>query len=209
MNTVYALLWMMNSLLAGPCPTVQETRLLYKQAAGNETTCKNLIARVQSCSAPVDPVLTGYQAAATMMMARYAVNPFSKLSWFRKGRKLLDNTLSQHPHNVELRFLRFTIQTNAPGILGYKDDIPSDKAFLLRAIGQLTDTSLRATICDYLQQSKLLTEQEQQQALQSCFLGDAGCDLLCLTALAAGFPYCLNPPCLLSVLPPAIYGHRR
>lgn len=164
----YFILLVVSGLLPGKCPTVQETRLLYKQAAVNKTACNDLISCIQSCSPAHDPVLTGYQAAATMMMAQYVINPFSKLSWFRKGRKLLDNTLARHPQNIELRFLRFTIQTNAPGMLGYKDEIASDKSFLLNAVGGISDAALQQSICDYLQQSKLLSEGEKKQLQGKC-----------------------------------------
>ncbi|MBO9563916.1 MAG: hypothetical protein J7621_14130 [Niastella sp.] len=167
-KTGYLILLAVNSFLPGKCPTVPEARQLYKQAADNKTACNDLISGAQGCGSASDPVLTGYQAAATMMMAKYVINPFSKLSWFRKGRKLLDNTLAQHPKNIELRFLRFTIQTNAPGMLGYNSDINSDKSFLLNAVGGLTDATLQHSICDYLQQSTLLNEREKKQLQSIC-----------------------------------------
>jgi hypothetical protein len=167
-KTGYLILLAVNSFLSGKCPTVSEARQLYKQATESKTACNNLISSVQSCSSTNDPVLTGYQAAATMMMAQYAINPFSKLSWFRKGRKLLDNTLARHPNNTELRFLRFTIQTNAPGMLGYNDAINTDKSFLLNAVGGLTDATLQQSICDYLLQSKYVSEAEKKQLRSTC-----------------------------------------
>lgn len=167
-KTGFLIVFAINSFLAGKCPTLPEARQLYKQAAESKGACNNLITSVQSCPSASDPVLAGYQAAATMMMAQYVVNPFSKLSWFRKGRKLLDNTLAQHPQHTELRFLRFTVQTNAPGMLGYNDEISADKTFLLHAIDGLTDASLRQSICDYLQQSRHVSEAEKKQLRENC-----------------------------------------
>lgn len=167
-KTGFLIVFVFNSVITNKCPTVPDVRQLYKQAAESKSACNNLITSIQDCPSTSDPVLTGYQAAATMMMAQYVVNPFSKLSWFRKGRKLLDHTLTQHPQHTELRFLRFTIQTNAPGMLGYNDEIGIDKTFLLNAIGEVTDASLRQSICDYLQQSRHLSEAEKKQLRENC-----------------------------------------
>lgn len=144
------------------CPSLPEARALYEQAAGTEKTCTQFITRLQQCPRTGDPAIWGYRGAAIMLMAKHAGSPFSKLSYFRKGRKVLDSALVIHPGDIELRYLRFTIQTNVPSLLGYNDDIKGDKQYLLSHMATVTDSKLYDNIYHYLQQSKYVTEQEKR-----------------------------------------------
>jgi hypothetical protein len=96
------------------------------------------------------PVLVGYKACGTMMMAKYVFNPFSKLSYFRRGKKILETVIAANSDVVELRFLRYSIQTNAPSFLGYNKHIAEDKMFLKKAVPLLNDAAFRTRINDYL-----------------------------------------------------------
>ncbi|MEP6596944.1 MAG: hypothetical protein ABJA71_13410 [Ginsengibacter sp.] len=40
---------------------------------------------------------------------------------------MLDKAMDADAENVELKFLRFTIQTNVPAFLGYSDSINKNK----------------------------------------------------------------------------------
>lgn len=144
------------------CPSLSEARALYEQAAGAEKTCTQFITRLQQCGRPADPAIWGYRGAAIMLMAKHVMSPFSKLSYFKKGRKVLDSALAAHPGDIELRYLRFTIQTNVPSLLGYHDEIGDDKQYLLGHMAGITDNKLYDNIYRYLQQSKYVTAREKQ-----------------------------------------------
>ncbi|WP_276482969.1 hypothetical protein [Paraflavitalea pollutisoli] len=159
--------WIILLSLAGTgaraqCPTLAEARTLYEQAAGAENTCTQFITRLQQCGRTGDPAVWGYRGAAIMLMAKHAGSPFSKLSYFKKGRKVLDSALAAHPGDIELRYLRFTIQTNVPSLLGYNDEIKADKQYLINHLAAVTDNKLYNNIYNYLQQSKYVTGQEKQ-----------------------------------------------
>lgn len=76
------------------------------------------------------PVVRGYKAMAAMMMCKHVSNPVSKLSYFNEGKKELETAVRSDPSNVELRFLRFSTQSNTPAILGYSGDLQSDEKVL-------------------------------------------------------------------------------
>ena len=44
---------------------------------------------------------------------------------------MLEKSISIEPENIELRFLRLTIQANLPSFLGYSENKENDKAFVL------------------------------------------------------------------------------
>jgi hypothetical protein len=144
-------------------PSITEVRLLYQKAAAAEHTCKDLIDLLAPYNEKNSPLLSGYKAGATMMMARYVFSPFSKLSYFNKGKKMMEKAIEADKENPELRFLRFGVQTNIPFFLGYKNDIQTDKLFLLRSISQLSDISLKQFMVAYLNESGELTNIEKQK----------------------------------------------
>lgn len=76
------------------------------------------------------PTAQGYFALATMIQAKRFGNPFTKLSYFNKGKKILEEAIEENPDNPELRFLRFAVQTKVPAILMYYGDLESDQLIL-------------------------------------------------------------------------------
>jgi len=106
-----------------------------------------------------------YYAAAEMTSAQYKISPVSKINAFNSGKKLLEKVILVDSLNAEIRYIRFTIQTNAPGFLGYNKSIHTDKSFLLRNLPALnqTDPELYANIYAYLQSYGKLSNLEKQQ----------------------------------------------
>ncbi len=93
-------------------PSQSEIRVLYQQSALKEEACKKLISILQSYNENNNALFAGYKACATMMMANYAFSPLRKLSYFSKGKNLLEKSIIIQKENIELRFLRFMIQTD-------------------------------------------------------------------------------------------------
>jgi len=143
-------------------PSQSEIRILYQQATTKEEACQKLISILQSYSESSNPLLAGYKASATMMMANYVFNPFRKMSYFSKGKNLLEKSIKKQKDNIELRFLRFAVQTSIPSFLGYGSSIEQDKLVLINAVSKLKDLQLKQLIISFLQQSKYLNAIEKQ-----------------------------------------------
>lgn len=142
-------------------PPIDEVRSLYQKSMNSEDACKKLIDLLEPYKN--DPLYLGYIGCATMVMAKHAFNPFSKLSYFKKGKKMLEEAINSDQHNFELRFLRFTAQTNMPSFLGYDDSINKDKAFILNSFSQIKDARLEAYVLPSLKESKDLTQSEKEK----------------------------------------------
>ena len=139
MNLV--LLVSLSLLLTGGDPGIVQVREMYKQAPAKESYCKQLLQDLKPVNVQ-QPLLYGYKGCATMIMAKHAFNPLNKWSYFRKGKNMLEQAITKDPGNIELRYLRITVQSNAPGFLGYKDKINTDKQFIRDNIGRITDPQL-------------------------------------------------------------------
>ena len=104
-------------LFAGDKDLLKVRDLYYRASANKEDAeifHEYLIAKPEITT----DLLSGYKGISYMIKANYSWNPYNKLSFFNKGKDLLDNAIGKDPSNVELRFLRYCVQANAPGFFG-------------------------------------------------------------------------------------------
>lgn len=140
---------------------VEEVRALYWRSNDDKTACKSMMSKLEDVNQTDDePILLGYKGSAHMMMANHAKDPFKKLSLFNAGKALLDKSIELEPTNTELHFLRFAVQSNTPGFLGYNDHIASDKKIVLQKLPYIEDTDLQRKIIVYLLDSDDLSPAE-------------------------------------------------
>lgn len=155
MKTFALCVWILGcSIYYAEDPSISEVRSLYKRAATEENACYRLMDLLKPYNEDNNPLLLGYKGGVTMVLAKHIFNPIKKLTYFQQGKDLLQKAIEADENNIELRFLRYTIQTNAPAFLGYDNQIVKDKEFLWRSIEQLEDKMLRKQIISYLTQSR-------------------------------------------------------
>jgi hypothetical protein len=137
------------TLISSAANTLAEIRKLYPNIAADEKSCQAIIGKVEKIPQKT-PVLLGYKACATMAMANHTINPISKLRYFNEGKTELEKLISANKGNYELRYLRLTVQSNAPAFLNYSGNVKSDKEFLKSGIANMKDLELKKMIEDYL-----------------------------------------------------------
>ncbi len=140
-------------------PNLERVREMYEEAAINEKACKKLLFLLHDFDENNNPILAGYKAGAKMIMARYAFNPFSKMSYFSNGKKLLERAIEKDSKNTELRFIRFTIQTQAPKFLGYHHAINEDRVLIKNSLDTLRDADLKKCILSFIQNHSMTSFQ--------------------------------------------------
>lgn len=74
-------------------------------------------------------IFRAYQAVAETRMAKHVFWPFKKLSYFNNGKDTLEACIGRS-RNLETVYLRHIVQLNAPGILGYCDNLKADRRFI-------------------------------------------------------------------------------
>ena len=134
-------------------PTIGEIRALYEKSVSDEASCNKLAEILSPYDEENNRLYAGYRASAIMLMAKHVFNPFSKFSYFKKGKSLLEKAIKADENNIELRFLRFNAQTHSPSFLGYDDDIENDKKFLEDSFATIKDEQLKAFLFPYLKKS--------------------------------------------------------
>lgn len=112
-----------------------------------------------------EPLKLAYYAASEMASAQYKFSPVAKLSAFNSGKKKLEKAALADPTNIEIRYIRYAIQCNAPSFLGYNKSIKDDRLLIFQNLSNLKtkDIDLYSHICAYLLTREKLTEAEKKQ----------------------------------------------
>lgn len=146
----YFLLLLLILPLGFKSQNMQQFREILGKAVNSETAAKKLLASSEKkYSETKQPIFTAYNAVANFMMAKHSSNVISKLSYFKKGKKLLDGAVTADPKNIEIRFLRYTCQDNIPAVLGYKNNMAEDKNMIKQYYLQSKDKELISNIKQY------------------------------------------------------------
>jgi len=97
----------------------------------------------------------GYTAAMIFMKSSFVKFPFTKLKYFKQGKTLLDETITQDPSNIEIRYIRFLMQKQIPDFLGYNENIKEDFNIIVNG---LKTCNLQREAKSQMLQNMLLTK---------------------------------------------------
>ncbi len=118
------------SFLAMPSPyEPAQLRHHYERAAADKAAGEKFYQLLADYHAD-DALVLGYKAAAQAIRARDA-SMFNKLTYVQDAARTFAQAVALAPANAEIRFLRFSVESNLPAFLGLSQHLDEDKAFLL------------------------------------------------------------------------------
>lgn len=120
-------------------------RANYNKLVSDKELCEKIIAELtetKNNSATHMAYLGGLQT----IWANHVFSPISKLNTFKEGKKNIEQAIKKEPDNVELRFIRLSVQKNAPSFLGYKSNINEDAEFIKENRHQIGSEILQKNI---------------------------------------------------------------
>lgn len=142
---------------------LEEVRRKFVEGASNKPAAENLFKNLSKEEA-LTPVLLAYKGASQAVMAKHVRGVGKKYSLAKKGMKVLHEAVSRDPDNIEIRFLRFSVQENVPSFLGLSGDRKSDKNVILENLSRRNeyqiDDEFFNEIVNFLIQSGECTEEE-------------------------------------------------
>jgi len=112
------------------------------------------------------PAEKGYRGVALAMYADIADGVSNKLDYFNRGKELLETAVKEQPGNAEIRFLRLTVQAEAPFMLGYSGMMNEDLEVVLKAFntGQIhVSHFFWASALRYILESDEIAEDKKKQ----------------------------------------------
>ncbi|RYE91051.1 MAG: hypothetical protein EOO37_01355 [Cytophagaceae bacterium] len=114
-------------------------------------------------------LVLGYKAASEAIKARDA-SMLNKLTYVQQAARTFEQAVNLDPDNAEIRFLRFSVESNVPPFLGLSKHVDEDKKFLLDAALQYPHSGLDAegfrAVRSFLVERKHVSETEAQQLAQ-------------------------------------------
>ena len=83
-----------------------------------------------------NPTALAYQGAFETQQARLVINPFDKLKYTQLSQQTLAKAIELAPQNLEIRFLRYSIQLALPAFLMLSNQLHQDRQAIFNLIEQ-------------------------------------------------------------------------
>ena len=129
---------------------ISTIRELYVDAYKSDLNCNKLGEILDTMKKNSSTLIKGYEGCFYFFKCKFESSPISKLIYFKKGKKLLENAIALDPYSVELKFLRYNIQTNLPKFLSYHNKIEEDYNFINQNIKKISDKKAKWFIINSL-----------------------------------------------------------
>jgi hypothetical protein len=115
-----------------PATDFVELRKQLDRAANDSKVADQFYSRFKDLDeAKADPTLLGFKAISTLILAKHAFNPMTKVSNFKKGKRILESAIARAPKDPQLIFFRYTTQVNVPAMLKYSSNVKEDRLLLI------------------------------------------------------------------------------
>jgi len=117
----------------------------FNYAMENASKAKELYNQLLALQPPKSSLQFAYLGATEALLAKHSFNPFSKLSLVNSALNKLNKSIELNERNIEIRYMRFSIEINMPAYLGYSKHIEEDKQTIIHG---LKITPLISENCD-------------------------------------------------------------
>lgn len=147
MKTILLLIFLVNLSFSVAQSNLDSLRIAYPKAISNKKLCQNILIQLEKNIS--NPVELAYLGAFQAVWANHTKNPLEKLNTFKKGKENLEKAIVLQADNIEIRFLRLSIQQNSPKILGYFRNLEEDENYILGHFAKIENQNLEVLIFNY------------------------------------------------------------
>ncbi len=142
---------------------ISELRKQMLRAINSPKVTDSLYNKLQKINQKV-PLVVAYLGALEALKAKDSWNLYKKVKFLNLSNKTVLQAVNANPNDMEIRFVRFSIQTNLPHFLGLNKDLDSDKNQILQQLKQknygLADKVFVQNIIKFMLNSKQCSPQE-------------------------------------------------
>jgi hypothetical protein len=143
-----------------PVTDMNTIRQEYIEAINNGDKTDDLLKKLSNATLD-DPLLIAYRGATEALKAKHAFNPYTKLNYLKKSNESLQKAIQMRPQDIEIRFLRFSIQHYLPAFLRQDKELQQDKSVIVSQINDPSlDRELQQSIGKFMIESGRCTQQE-------------------------------------------------
>jgi ribosomal protein S20 len=141
---------------------ISELREKYPEAHTDKALTNNLNEKLATISIANEPKMVAYKGAVLTLMAKHAKAIKEKKMYFKEGVQFLESAVDKAPNDLEIRYLRLSVQEHAPKLVKYSSNIEEDKRFIQEKFKTQGNTVLKTYIKSYVKASSLFTDEEKQ-----------------------------------------------
>ena len=110
------------------------------------------------------PLIIGYTGTLKALKAKHHWNPYYKVKYVKDAQTTFAKAITADPHNMELRFLRFSVDYKLPKLLGYTKNMDADKDEIISQLNKKNysadNKELIVTIINFLLEANIHTATE-------------------------------------------------
>jgi len=144
---------------------IGDVRNNYKDAVISKSKTFSLNEELKEVTKNDDQRFVAYKGAVKALTAKYQKGAKLKGATFKDGVQWIEYAVAQNALDIEIRFVRLSVQQNSPKFLGYNNDIELDKKFILKHFNQIKSSKLKEYLKGYILESENFTEDEKNVIL--------------------------------------------
>ncbi|KQS35282.1 hypothetical protein ASG14_13925 [Pedobacter sp. Leaf194] len=109
-------------------------------------------------------LVTAYTGTLEALRAKHTWNPYNKIKYVKVSMRTMQKAIDLDKENMEIRFMRFSIQHFTPSFLGFSKDLVVDRKEIVKHYQNnnfgIADKELIKNVAKFMIDSKRCTDQE-------------------------------------------------
>lgn len=159
----------MSTLLAfSSVHSIDDIRKKYQLAVYDSKVANALSDKLNKIEKP-DALTLAYKGSTEALKAKHAWNPYTKLEYMNSFDKIINEAVRMSSDDIEIRFLRYSVQLNTPKYLGLSKNMAEDKSMIVNLFLQKKfknkDKVMLTEIYQFMLKSKVLSDTERVKIL--------------------------------------------
>jgi hypothetical protein len=150
-------------------PALSDVRAKYELGIKDEHKAKLLLNTIENAKIQ-SATLLAYRGAAKALIAKHSINPYTKLNYIRASMNDFAEAVELDSKNVEIRYLRFSVQHHLPSFLNLSFEMQEDIKHISDNVHSCSslksDKDLKKTIISFMIKSERLRDEELKQLLK-------------------------------------------
>lgn len=157
---IFVLLFLPLALIANDLPQIRKD---FFAAITDEKAADKLYTELKAKNSS-EPIVMAYYGSVHALRGKHAFNPYNKVAFLKGGTKTLNASVSKSPENLEIRYLRFSLEHYVPPFLGYSKHLEADRKKIIELSRQkkfgAMDKPLLRSLLVFMKESKRCSPQE-------------------------------------------------
>lgn len=147
--------------IVGNAQDLKDIRTQYPKAIGSAEITEKLDDALANVDSSGKSLSLAYKGAVLTLKAKFSKKKSDKKDFFKEGVSLIESALKADASNIEIRYIRMSVQENSPRFLGYHKNIEDDKEFILKNYPNVSSKELKSVIKDFVMNSENFSESEK------------------------------------------------